>query len=65
LTAAADAPKRVPFLDLKLKRAFAAIPSDLESGGRAPRDDLLIRPVVPAPLCLMIKRWYEKKMGMR
>ena len=54
--------KRVPFLDLKLKRAFAAIASDLKSGDTAPKDDFLIRPVIPAPICLMIKRQYEKKM---
>jgi hypothetical protein len=57
--------KRVPFLDLKLKRAFAAIASDLKSGDLAPKDDYLIRPVMPAPICLMIKRQYEKKMDMR
>jgi hypothetical protein len=56
--------KRVPFLDLKLKRAFAAIASDLRSRDSAPRDDHLIRPVIPAPICLMIKRQFEKKMEM-
>jgi hypothetical protein len=54
--------RRVPFLDLKLKRAFAAIASDLRSDDPAPKDDYLIRPVIPAPICLMIKRQYEKKM---
>lgn len=54
--------RRVPFLDLKLKRAFAAIASDLKSGDSAPRDDYLIRPVVPVPICLMMKRHFEKKM---
>ncbi len=57
--------KRVPFLDLKLKRAFAAIASDLKSGGSAPRVDYFIRPAIPAPICLMVKRRYEKKMDMR
>jgi hypothetical protein len=56
--------KRVPLLDLKLKRAFAAIASDLRSGDAAPKDDYLIRPAIPAPICLMIKRQYEKKMGI-
>jgi hypothetical protein len=54
--------KRVPFLDLKLKTAFAAIVSDLNSGDSAPKDDYLIKPAIPAPICLMIKRQYEKKM---
>jgi hypothetical protein len=56
--------KRVPFLDLKLKRAFAAIASDLESGDSAPEDDYLIRPVMPEPIILMMKRRFEKKMDM-
>lgn len=56
--------KRVPFLDLRLKRAFAAIVSDLKSGDSAPKDDYLIKPVMPAPICLMRKRRYEKKMEM-
>ena len=59
------ATKRVPFLDLKLKRGFAAIASDLESGDLAPREGYFIKPVVPAPICLMVKRRYEKKMDMR
>lgn len=54
--------RRVPFLDLKLKRAFADIASDLTSDARAPKDDYLIRPVVPVPICLMMKRHFEKKM---
>jgi hypothetical protein len=57
--------RQVAFLDLKLKRAFAAVAADLKSGEPAPQDDYLIRPVVPAPICLMIKRQYEKKMDMR
>jgi hypothetical protein len=56
--------RRVPFLDLKLKRAFAAMASDLKSGDSAPKDDYLIRPVIPAPICLMMKRQYEKKMDI-
>jgi hypothetical protein len=54
--------RRVPLLDLKLKRAFAAIASDLKSGDRAPKDDYLIRPAIPVPICLMMKRRFEKKM---
>ena len=54
--------RRVPFLDLKLKRGFAALASDLRSGDRSPKDDYLIRPAIPVPICLMMKRHFEKKM---
>jgi hypothetical protein len=57
--------KQVPLLDLKLKRAFAAIVSDLQSGGSAPKHDYLIRPVIPEPILLMWKRRVEKQMEMR
>ena len=59
------ATKRVPFLDLKLKKAIAAIASDLKNSDSAPGEDYFIRPVIPAPICLMVKRRYEKKMEMR
>jgi hypothetical protein len=59
------ATERVAFLDRKLKRGLAAIASDLQSGDAASKDDYFVRPVVPAPICLMIKRRYEKKMDMR
>lgn len=59
------ATEQVGFLDLKLKRAFAALAADLENDGPAAKDDYFIRPVVPAPVCLMIKRRYERKMDMR
>lgn len=59
------ATRRAPFLDLKLKRALGAIATDLKSGGPAAKTDYFIRPVVPAPICLMVKRRYEKKMDMR
>lgn len=56
--------RRVPLLDLKLKRAFAAIVSDLQGDGSAPRDDFLIRPVIPEPILLAWKRRVEKQMGI-
>jgi hypothetical protein len=59
------ATKRVPCLDLKLKRGLASIASDLKSSDLAPRKDYFIRPVVPAPICLIAKRQFEKKMEMR
>ena len=56
---------RVPFLDLKLKKGFAAIASDLKSGDSGPKADYLIRPVMPEPIILMMKRRFEKRMEMR
>jgi hypothetical protein len=57
--------KRVPILDLRLKKAFAAIASDLTSDDSARKDDYLTKAVIPAPICLMIKRQVEKQMKMR
>lgn len=57
--------KQVPLLDLKLKRAFSAIASDLKSGGPMPIGDFFIRPVIPEPILLMWKRRVEKRMEMR
>jgi hypothetical protein len=56
--------RRVPLLDLKLKRAFAAIVSDLQGGGSTPLDDYLIRPVIPEPILLAWKTRVEKQMGI-
>lgn len=57
--------KRAPLLDLTLKRGLAAIVSDLEDRDPARSHDYFVRPVLPAPICLMVKRRYEKKMDMR
>ena len=58
------ATRRIPFLDLKLKKAWAEIASDLGSNAMEARDDYLIRPVIPAPIIRMIKNYYEWKGQM-
>jgi hypothetical protein len=55
----------VPLVNPRLKKGLAAIASDLESGGRPPVRDYFVRPVLPAPFCLVAKRWVERKMDMR
>ena len=59
---AVAATKKVPFLDLKLKKAYAEIASDIEVGDKENRDNYLIKPIIPEPIILMIKAQYEKKM---
>jgi hypothetical protein len=56
--------KKVPFFDLKLKRAYAEIISDIKSSSREKRDNYLIRPLIPAPILIRIKNYYEKKGQM-
>lgn len=57
--------KRVPFLDLNLKRSFAATASYLKGGDSGPIADYLIKRVIPAPICLIMKRRVEKQMETR
>jgi hypothetical protein len=56
--------KKVPFLHMKLKRAYAEIASDIKSGDRGTRGDYFIKPILPEPIILMIKNQYEKKMRL-
>jgi len=56
--------KKVPFLHMKLKRAYAEIASDIKSGDRGTRGDYFIKPILPEPIILMIKNRYEKKMRL-
>ncbi len=56
--------KDIPFLYPGLKKAYAAIASDIRRGGTDERDDYLIRPIIPEPVIAMIKRHYEKKGRM-
>ena len=57
--------ERIPFVNPRLKKGLAAIVSDLESGDWPPARDYFVRPVLPAPVCLVVKRWVERKMEMR
>lgn len=56
--------KRVPFLDLKLKKAYAEIASDIRGDDKGERDNYLIKPVIPEPILIRIKNYYEKKGKM-
>jgi hypothetical protein len=56
--------KIVPFLDLKLKKAYAAIASDIKSSDKEARNNYLVRPIIPGPIIAAIKRHYEKKGNM-
>lgn len=56
--------RRVPFLDLKLKKAYAEISSDIRGEDRGERDNYLIKPVIPEPILIRIKNYYEKKGKM-
>lgn len=56
--------RRVPFLDLKLKKAYAAIASDINSNSKDEKNDFLIKPIVPEPILIRIKNYYEKKGHM-
>ncbi len=54
--------KKVPFLDLKLKSAFNKIGRDILSGDEKDIDDFYIKPVLPKPVILMIKKRFENKI---
>jgi len=56
--------KKVPFLDLKLKRAFAEMGSDIKSSSSEKKDNYLIKPLIPAPILTRIKNYYERKGQM-
>lgn len=56
--------RRVPFLDLKLKKAYAEIASDIREDDKGERANYLIKPVIPEPICIRIKNYYEKKGKM-
>lgn len=56
--------RRLPLLDGGLKRAIAEIATDLGSGDTEVPNDYLIRPVIPEPILLAIKGYYERKGQM-
>ena len=56
--------KKVPFLDLKLKRAYSEIALDIRGSNKAKQTNHLIKPVIPAPILIMIKNYYERKGHM-
>jgi hypothetical protein len=56
--------KKVPFMHMKLKRAYAQIASDIKNSDRGAKSDYFIKPILPEPIILMIKNQYEKKMRL-
>lgn len=56
--------QKVPFLDLKLKKAYTEMASDIAGGDEEVRSNYLIRPIIPETIIAMIKRHFEKKMHM-
>ncbi len=55
------ATKKIPFLDLKLKRAFNTIVNDVLNGNNEKINDVTIKPIIPKPIVLMIKKQFENK----
>ncbi|MBN2564096.1 MAG: hypothetical protein JXB46_00135, partial [Candidatus Eisenbacteria bacterium] len=56
--------RRVPFLDLTLKRAFRDIAVDISDGGDEPKADYIVRPIIPESIIRRIKEYYENKGEM-
>jgi len=56
------ATKKVPFLDLKLKRAYNNIVNDVLEGNYKNINDVYIKPIIPKPIVLMIKKQFENKI---
>ena len=56
------ATKNVPFLDLKLKKAFKKIVKDVLEGNCENSNDVYIKPIIPKAIVLMIKKQFEKKI---
>ncbi len=56
--------KKMPLIDLKLKRAFADVAADIAGDGLPPKDDYCIHPIIPELIIRRIKEYYEKKGGM-
>lgn len=56
--------KKLPFLDRKLKKALAAIATDMTGDAGAHVCDVLVRPAVPESVIRVIRQHYEKKGGM-
>lgn len=53
---------KVPLLNMKYKRAFSAIASDIKNSDTGQKDNYFIKPIIPEPVILWIKAQYEKKM---
>ena len=56
---------RVPFLNLKLKRAFSDIVSDIELDDARDVRDYAVQPIIPERILIAIKNRYERRMTPR
>ena len=56
--------KKNPVSGLEVKKAYAEIASDIRGEDRGERDNYLIKPVIPEPILIRIKNYYEKKGKM-
>lgn len=56
--------KKIPFLYLKLKKAYAEIASDIRDDGHGERNNYYIKPIIPETIIAMIKKHYETKGHM-
>ncbi len=54
--------RKIPFLNLALKRAFSRIVKDIRGAGSEKMEDMFIKPIIPKGIILKIKEQYEKKM---
>jgi hypothetical protein len=56
--------RKIPFLHRNLKRGYADIVSDIACGSQEKKEDILVKPVIPEPVLIRIKNYYEKKGKM-
>jgi hypothetical protein len=53
---------KAPLLNMKYRRAFSAIVSDIKNGDKGQKENYFIKPLIPEPILLWYKAQYEKKM---
>ncbi len=56
--------RKIPLLYPKLKRAYAEIAVDITDSGSKQRNDYYIKPAIPEPILIQIKKHYERKGQM-
>lgn len=52
---------KVPFLNLRLKKAFTDLVKDAGGDETARREDVFIKPIIPREILIKVKEHYEKK----
>jgi multimeric flavodoxin WrbA len=56
--------RKLPFLNSKLKRAWARIIEDILDSNAGHTEDLLVEPAIPKSILLRVKESYERKSGI-